>query len=58
MKAQELVISCFTIMMGSPYGTCYIHPSLASSSGNLENLRPHRIILYDKRDEWPLISGG
>ena len=52
MKAQELVI------MGSPYGTCYIHPSLASSSGNLENLRPHRIILYDKRDEWPLISGG
>ena len=58
MKAQELVISCFYDNDGESIRDLYIHPSLPSSSGSLENLRPHRSILYDRRDEWPLISGG
>lgn len=51
-------ISCFYDNDGESIQDLLYSSFAASSSGSWENLRPHRSILYDRRDEWPLISGG
>ena len=56
MKAQELIVRCFYNDDGESIQDLLYSSFAAFLKRSLENLRPHRIILYDRQDEWSLIS--